>query len=764
MHQADTSFGQSLLDTLPAHIAVIDADGKIVAVNRAWSEFAASNGDPENSAVSLGVNYLDVARSATSPYNEDGLSTYSGIQEILNGSRSQFSLEYSCDSPTQQRWFLLTVSALDVTPRQAVISHLDITSRKLLEQQLREDEVRLQDLVRHLHQALWIIDVQEAKGLYVSPGYEALWGRSCQNLLEKPHSFLEGIHPDDQELMRRETTAMFLTGKIDVECRVLRPDGVVAWVWIRGYPVTDQGHIVRVVGVSEDITARKKAEDETGRLAAIIEFADDAIVSLTLNGIVISWNQGAERLYGYSAEEMIGRSIILLHDPDKHDEYLSVMARTRRGERVAAFETVRRRKDGTLIDVSLSASAIEVVPGQVSGTSKISHDITKMKMLEEQFRHAQKMEAIGILAGGVAHDFNNLLTVINGYSDLLISQLPDDAPMRAMLVEIYKAGERAGNLTRQLLAFSRKQMLAPKVLSLNAIVTDTEMMLCRLIGEDIVLTSVLAPALKPILVDPGQIQQVLTNLAVNARDAMPRGGHLTFETRQVVLDEAYVQMHLGSRVGEYAMVAVTDTGMGMDEATKEHIFEPFFTTKEPGKGTGLGLAVVHGIVTQSGGLIEVDSEVGHGTTFKIYFPIAKSAVTWATASIGGLTMPKGTETLLLVEDENAVLELSRHILSACGYIVLEAGNGAEAIQVFQSHKGKIDLVVSDVVMPLIGGIQMAEQLETLRPGVKILFLSGYTDEAVMRHGISESDVAFLQKPFSPSTLAQKVREVLDEEA
>ena len=541
---------------------------------------------------------------------------------------------------------------------------------------------RFHELVDHLHQVFWIVEAKTDRLLYVSPAYEKIWGRTCQNLYENNQSWTDAIHPDDREKVSSVAVKKHDTGWYENEYRIMRPDGSIRWIWDRGYAIHDeQGGIKRFVGIADDFTDKKKAEEQAAMMAAIIEYADDAIVSLTLNGIVIGWNQGAERLYGYSAEEMLGHRITRLHPPEKQEEYNQIMAKARKGERVAAFDTVRRRKDGTLIAVSLSASAIEVQPGHVTGTTKISHDISKMKRLEEQFRQAQKMEAVGTLAGGVAHDFNNLLTVINGYSEILIGRLRPDDPMRELLVEIHKAGEKAGTLTRQLLAFSRKQVLEPKVLDLNAVVADTESMLRRLIGEDIILTTVPGPALKPVKVDPGQIQQVLMNLAVNARDAMPQGGRLSVETRNVTLDEAYHRARPEVQPGAYSMLAVADTGTGMDEATKARIFEPFFTTKGLGKGTGLGLAVVHGVVKQSGGHIEVYSELSHGTAFKVYFPHAKAALSSATSRSDNRSQPTGSETLLLVEDDDAVRALARHVLRSCGYTLLVASDGREAIRI-----------------------------------------------------------------------------------
>ena len=383
------------------------------------------------------------------------------------------------------------------------------------------------------------------------------------------------------------------------------------------------------------------------------------------------------------------------------------------------------------------------------------------KQLEQQLRQAQKMEAIGQLTGGIAHDFNNMLTVIIGYSELMLQKLKADDSLRSDIEQIKEAGERASSLTRQLLAFSRKQVLQPKVFDLNAVLTNMDRMLQRLIGEDIHLVTVPAPGLGRVRADPGQIEQVIMNLAVNARDAMPHGGKLTIETANVELDNAYAREHVSVRPGSYVMLAVSDTGCGMDAATQAQIFEPFFTTKEVGKGTGLGLSTVFGIVKQSEGYVWVYSEVGRGTTFKIYLPRVEAAVETVEPSGETARPARGSETILLVEDDHAVRTLIRSTLQAHGYTVLEASQGKEALLLSGQHKGLIHMMVTDTVMPGMSGRELAERLKPLRPNMKALFMSGYTDKAIVHHGELDPDTAFLQKPFTPDALARKVREVLD---
>jgi PAS domain S-box-containing protein len=423
-------------------------------------------------------------------------------------------------------------------------------------------------------------------------------------------------------------------------------------------------------------------------------------------------------------------------------------------------EATWKRKDGGLLNVQLSVRAVRNTARQVEYYETFVRDVTEQRRMQQQLLQAQKMEAVGRLAGGVAHDFNNLLTVITSYSEMLLGDLEPNDPKRDDVEQVRKAAEGAASLTRQLLAFSRQQVLQPRVVDLNDVVSGLRKILQRVIGEDVEFATTLAPDLRAVRADVGQLEQVLMNLAVNSRDAMPTGGKLTMETANVELDTDYARQHHLATAGQYVMLAVSDTGTGMDEATKARIFEPFFTTKGLGKGTGLGLATVYGIVKQSGGSVWVYSELGHGTSFKIYLPRVDAAVDDAAAA-PVMGVPRGTETVLVVEDAAAVRAVTRQVLQRQGYTILEAPNGEAALQVAAAHHGSIHLLLTDVVMPVLSGRLLAERLAPLRPDTRVLYTSGYTDDSIVRHGILEAGIAYLQKPFTPDSLARKVREVLD---
>ncbi|RME70023.1 MAG: response regulator, partial [Chloroflexi bacterium] len=424
---------------------------------------------------------------------------------------------------------------------------------------------------------------------------------------------------------------------------------------------------------------------------------------------------------------------------------------------------VSRKKDGTSFTEDVTLSPVRDEEGNIVSFVRVSRDITRELELEAQYFGAQKLASLGQLAGGIAHDFNNLLTAINGFAEILQLRLPPDDPNRQAVHHIYHAGQRAADLVNQLLAFSRKQIIQPKITSLNQVVQNITPMLQRLIGEDIILQTHLADDLWPVKIDPTQFEQVIMNLATNARDAMPHGGILLIETRNAVLDQAYADAHVGVDPGDYVMLAVSDTGTGMSEEVKARIFDPFFSTKEVGKGTGLGLATVYGVVKQNRGHIWVYSEPGQGTTFKLYVPRAEQpeAAAEEPAEFTPVQMPGGHETILLVEDNPEVRELVEHILRSQGYNLLQAEDGLNALLLARDYTGPIDLVITDVVMPNMSGPVMVSQLKQLKPGLKVLYMSGYTGNVLARHNVLEADTQFIGKPFSPVELTQKIRQVLD---
>jgi two-component system cell cycle sensor histidine kinase/response regulator CckA len=469
-------------------------------------------------------------------------------------------------------------------------------------------------------------------------------------------------------------------------------------------------------------------------------------------------NEAAVRQYGYSREEFLGMTLEAIRPPEDVERLRAHRGKAEEGL-VEAGEWRHRKKDGTIIDVDITRHTLTFA-GRPAALAT-ARDITQRKSLEAQLLQAQKMEAVGRLAGGVAHDFNNLLTVILGSADLLLDSLGRDHPEREEAEEIRKAALRAADLTRQLLAFSRQQVLAPQVLDLNEVVANMDKILQRVIGEDIDLRTVPGRDLRAVRADRGQLEQVVMNLAVNARDAMPTGGNLTIETANIELDEAYAREHATVKPGFYVMLAVSDTGVGMDAETRARIFEPFFTTKPKGKGTGLGLATVYGIVKQSGGYIWVYTELGRGTTFKIYLPRVEDAAVPAQSGPASTGSLRGTETLLVVEDQEEVRRLTHRVLVARGYTVLVAASGTEALEVAKAYPGPIHLLVTDVIMPAMSGREVGLLLAPARPETKALYLSGYADESIVHHGVLEPGVAFLQKPFTAEALARKVREVLD---
>jgi two-component system cell cycle sensor histidine kinase/response regulator CckA len=590
-----------------------------------------------------------------------------------------------------------------------------------------ESAEQFRELMAHLQQVFWIKNSDMTGVLYVSPAYEKIWGRTCQSLYDNFQSFQDSIHLDDRNPPAPMADEMQPEEGTDREFRILRPDGEIRWIRSRSYPVRDdQGETLRHAGIDEDITELKISQQERSRLAAIVEYSEDALVGMSVDGVIINWNQGAERQYGYAAEEIMGHSISVLFPPDHYTEYLQIMEKIKKGEVVPSYETVRQRKDGTLANLSVSISPIETQTGEVVGASKIGHDISRIKKLEAQFIEAQKMEVVGQLASGVAHDFNNILAVIIGYNDLITQDLGTDHPLQKFTEEIRHASQRASGLTRQLLIFSRKQTVEAVVLDLNEVVESMDKMLHRFLDENIEMVLLCGVDIGQIKADSGYVGQVLMNLVVNARDAMPNGGKLTLETSSATVDEEQAELHPGVIPGHYVVLSVSDTGVGMSEEVKARLFEAFFTTKPLGKGTGLGLTTCQTIVHQCEGFINVSSEVGKGTTFRIYFPrIDAPADASAMAARRTGPLVRGTETLLMVEDEPSLRQLARSALEIQGYEVLLASDGHDGLRVAREHQGSpIRLVITDVIMPKMGGRVMAEWLKTAYPRSQNSFYLG----------------------------------------
>jgi PAS domain S-box-containing protein len=627
--------------------------------------------------------------------------------------------------------------------------------RKHAEQALQKREEHFRSLIEN---ALDIISIVGGDGVvrFASPSVRRVLGYEPDQLAGQ--RVFNYVHPDDARAVNDLLCPSDRT--ISREIRIARRDGGYCVLEAAASSYVDEDGRTGVIVNARDITERKKSEDA---LRAVIDTSPLAIYTLDRDCRVQSWNPAAERVFGWKADEVMGRTVPTI--PPEHMEWsMDLFGRMIRGEEtLRGFEAQRLRSDGSRMDVSIWSAALRNATGDISGIVVAVADNTERKQLEEQLRLSQRMEAVGRLAGGVAHDFNNLLTIISGYTDLILEQMLSGNPMRQQVEEVRKAADRAALLTKQLLAFGRRQVMNPRIVDLNDIVLELDKLLRRVIGEDIHLSVRLSPNLWSIKADPGHIEQVIINLAVNARDAMTGGGLLSIETRNVHLDEEYARCHVGVKPGEYVMLTVSDTGHGMDSTTMQHIFEPFFTAKKT-RGTGLGLATVYGIIKQSDGNIWVYSEPGKGSCFKIYLPFAgKPAAPGPpeAAAVAPAEPARAGETILVAEDEDTVRGLVRQILQIKGYRVLEARHGREALELASQFEGRINLLVTDVVMPHMSGRELTDRILTSRPGLKVLFISGYTDNVIDPHGLLEPGVHFLQKPFSPEVLARKVREILD---
>ncbi|MBK7973445.1 MAG: PAS domain S-box protein [Deltaproteobacteria bacterium] len=662
-------------------------------------------------------------------------------------------------------WALIRASRLSDGTGLAYVR--DITARRHIEEAVHESEARLKGIIDSAMDGIVSID-EEQRIVVLNPAAERMFGTHLGEVRGQPVAVL--LPEEKREGHTRQVEAfargVILRRQIVAQTQVFgrRASGEL-------FPIEASISQVRIgerkpfTAVIRDISGRLKAQEalreSDERFRQLADNVREVFwLSDLATDVVIYVSPAYETVWGRPCASLYATPTDWAEAIHPEDRARVLAARGRQA--LGTYDEVYRilRPDGSVRWIRDQAVPVRDPDGRVIRIAGVAEDVTERRELESQLRQTQKMESIGLLAGGVAHDFNNLLTVIGGNTELLLADLPPNGEPHGLAAEIQAAGERAASLTRQLLAFSRQQVLEPQVLDLNAVVTDTEKMLRRLVGEDIVLTTHLATGNARVNLDPGHLAQVIMNLAVNARDAMPRGGRLVISTSAVERSAAYAERHPKVKPGRYVVLSVADTGSGMTAEVRERVFEPFFTTKSAGRGTGLGLAVVHGIVEQSGGHLELDSEVGVGSTFRLCFPAVIESI---AARIDGQAESgtRGTETILMVEDEETVRRLGERVLKSYGYRVLTAVDGRHALEVLAATRLPIDILVTDVVMPNMDGRELSDRLRTQQPTLKVLYTSGYTDDAVIRHGVDHAEVAFLQKPYTPLVLVRKVRDLLD---
>lgn len=775
----------SALNSFPANTAVLDRRGRIIAVNDAWTQFARENrADPDK--VGVGINYLQVCERAAALHAEGAAEAREGLQQILSESLPSFDLVYPCHAPHEPRWFLMRAVPLKGGSGGAIATHINITAFKLAEEEigrlnqtLRHRLAELQATERTLRQAhqkltfhvenspLAVIEWDsDWRVTYWSQGAERIFGWTAKEVL--------GRHPTEWRIVFEEDfpqVERVMTRLSDNEPRSIsynrnyRKDGSVIYCeWYNSVLCDDTGNLISIHSLVQDVTDRRRAEE---KYRQIVETATEGIWIIDRDARTTFVNQHLCEMLGYTPQEMLGSHLFAFMDEEAQREAAINLERRRQGIR-EQHDFRFRHRDGSDVWTIVSTNPFHAEDGSFQGALAMITDITERRRAERALRESearlmevQKLESIGRLAGGVAHDFNNMLTAILGYAELAQLELPPDHPTQAALQSIQNAAERSANLTAQLLAFARRQIISPQVVDLNRLVVEVSKLLRRLITEHIELIIVPGENLGRVRVDPGQCTQILVNLAVNARDAMPYGGKLIIETGNVMLDESFCARHPEVAPGDYVVLSVSDTGTGMSAEVLEHLFEPFFTTKETGRGTGLGLATCYGIVRQHGGCIHVYSEPDWGTTFHIYLPRVNMEETPIQPVEMPGDLPRGDETILLVEDEQVVREFASTTLQAQGYCVKEARDGEEAAQIARMQAEPIHLLITDLVMPRLSGVALANQFQALYPEAAILFISGYTENVLIQQGKTPGDFPILHKPFTASVLAHRVRKILD---
>lgn len=753
----DNELLPAIVDTMGALLVVLDAEGRIVRFNRACE-------------ITTGYSFSEVKGKRVweflIPKEElDGVITTCNQLSAGNfPNKHENHWLTKCGKAKLISWSNTAITNSQNKVEFIIGTGIEITSQRDAEKTLIESEGQYRTIISAMNEGFVF---QRADGglLACNPSAEKILGLTKVELegTTSVASILKTVQADGTPMLAAQTPASvtFETGKPcnKVVMGIYRKDGNLVWLRVNTQPVFNNGNKKpdSVVISFSDITEIKRAEEDMWHIKRAVEWTSDAIKMTNTQRESIYHNRAFIKLLGYTPKELNehGGAAILYKDKEVEEEIdrLLEKGKTFQGE------VELRCKKGEIIPVEMTADVVQDDAGRIIGRVAIFNDIRERRRIEHQLRQTLKMEAVGRLAGGVAHDFNNMLTAISGYSELSLRQVDDDSPLKRNLYEIKKAAERSADLTGKLLAFSRRQTQKLKVLNINNVIEEMRGMLEPLIGEELEIINDLESNIGQIKADSGQVEQILMNLVVNARDAMPEGGKIVVQTRNIYLDEEFVKIHPGAAAGSYIMLSVTDNGVGMNYETRARIFEPFFTTKEPGKGTGLGLATVYGIVKQSNGLVTVESEAGRGTSFKIYLPRVNQTIQ-NNVQISQLTKASnGGETVLLTEDEELVRNLAAEVLTLNGYKVLMASSGEEALAVCRSYKGKINLLITDVVMSGINGYKLAELVRQIRSDIEILLISGYSKEVISNK--NNPKIAFLEKPFTPELLTAKVRKILD---
>lgn len=757
----------STLDTLSASICVLDAEGVILQVNQRWRDFSLAN-PPVPDNFGIGENYLAVCAAAEGDDAEEARLFAEGLQAVLEKEKEFYNQEYPCHSPTEQRWFHgRAIRFTRDDPVRVVVTHEDITKRKQLIESLAASEERFRLMFERHGAIMLLIDPTDGRIVDGNDSAAAFYGYTRDELKIMNIRQIDCLPPE-------ELASLVEQMQTKSRCNFLAPhrlaDGTIRTMEVH-ISVISTNDTPLNFAIFQDITDRIKAEadlmESNERFRASFEtFPGGLTITGLENGVFFDANPGFEDISGYKRSEVVGKSSLALnlwHDPEDRAKVISVIKDKGVTNRM---EVKVRRKDGSIRFVSLSGKIIRIKNQPL--LFLFAEDVSERhlaeeerKRLEAQLLQVQKMEVIGQLTGCIAHDFNNLLTSIIGFSHILLNKIPPDSPLYPYVKTVFESGSKAADLTQSLLAFSRKQILTPEPTGLCETIQGFKKMLGRIIREDIEFRTTISENELTVMADKGQIEQVLMNFVTNANDAMPQGGTLTIDAAPFLMDKKFIKCHGFGTAGLYACVSVTDTGHGMDEETQKHLFEPFYTTKEPGKGTGLGMSIVYGIVSQHNGYINFTSKPGCGTTFRVYLPLLTEEGKKRRGAIKNPLPEGGTETILLVEDDETVQEIHRMILESGGYTVITASNGEDALAQFMSHQATINMLVTDVIMPKRDGNSLSKEIKKIQPDMPVLFLSGYAKDIVTGKGVRDDELNYIAKPAKPDELLAKVRDILD---